>query len=106
MKLSDAIEAGAGVLKTMGPSHVISPVFVGLDVVGGPPRTMAVNDVLSAAQLGLLGRVPTQEEYLAFYWSNPWGATHNTPLLMWMRLTESHHYRWADVINELRAYGA
>lgn len=67
---------------------------------------MAVNDVITAAQLGLLGRAPTHEEYLAFYWANPWGATHNTPLMNWMRLTESHHYRWADVINKLRAYGA
>ena len=106
MKLSDAIESGAAILKTTGPSCVLSPVFIGPDVVGGPPRLMAVNDVITAAQLGLLGRAPTHEEYLAFYWANPWGATHNTPLMNWMRLTESHHYRWAGVINKLRAYGA
>lgn len=106
MKLSDAIAAGATILKTTGPSHVISPVFVGPDVVGAAPRMMAVNDVLTAAQLGLLGRTPTQEEYLAFYWNNPWGATHNTPLLNWVRMAETHRYRWADVIGKLVAYGA
>ena len=106
MKLSDAIEAGATILKTTGPSYVISPVFIGPDVVGGPLRMMVVNDVLSAAQLGLLGRVPAQEEYLAFYWDNQWGATHNTPLLNWMRAAEAHRYRWADVIGKLRGYGA
>ena len=106
MKLSDAITIGAAVLKTAGPSLLTSPVFIGMDIIGGSPRIMAVNDVLSAAQLGLLGRPPTQEEYTAFYWNNPWDATHNTSLLNWMRLTEAYRYKWSDVINKLRVYGA
>lgn len=67
---------------------------------------MATNDALTAAQLGFMDRTPTNEEYLAFYWANPWGATHNTTLLNWLKLTESHRYRWADVINKLKSYGA
>ena len=107
MKLSDAIARGAGILRTTGPGQPLGPVFVGPSVIGSStPRDTIVNDALTAAQIGLLGRLPTNEEYLAFYWANPWGATHSTQLGYWLRLTESHKYRWADVINKLKAYGA
>lgn len=99
MKLSDAVLSGATVLGTQGPNGQLSPVFT---TTGG----RGMNDVLSAAQIGLIGRIPDGEEYRAFYWSNPWGATHGTPLCNWMRLCEAHKYRWADVINKLRGYGA
>jgi hypothetical protein len=94
--MSDAIERGAAVLRTTGPS--CSPVFVA-------PGRMMLNDVLTAAQFGLLGRVPEQGEHCMFYWENQWGATHGTYLMYWMRLTEVHFYRWADVINKLRGHG-
>lgn len=95
MKLSDAIERGAGALRTTGPN--CSPVFVG-------PSCMMLGDVLTAAQFGLLGRVPEQDEHIAFYWENPWGAVHGSDLLYWMRLAEAHRYRWADVVNKLRGH--
>ena len=101
MKLSEAIAAGAALLRTNGPGQPYGPVFVGDEC-----EARVVNDALTAAQLGLLGRVPTAAEYLAFYWANPWGATHGTPLGDWLRLTEAHRYRWADVISKLQSYGA
>lgn len=104
MKLSEAIEIGASVMRTEGPQA--TPAFIKPFNPVGTPTPMMMCDVLTAAQYGLLGRVPTQAEYLAFYWSNPWGATHNTPLLNWMRGTEAHRYRWADVIKKLKEYGA
>lgn len=97
MKLSDAIVAGATVLKTEGPSHEIYRASTG---------AVYCLDVLTAAQIGLLGRIPNEAEYLMFYWSNQWGATHGTPLMAWMRMTEAHSYRWATVIKQLKSYGA
>jgi hypothetical protein len=87
VKLSEAIALGAAVLKTNGPEH--------------PHK-----DVLTAAQIGLLGRLPTQAEFNLFYWSNPWNLVHGTDLEHWARLTVTHRYRWADVINKLKSYGA
>lgn len=96
MKLSDAIERGATALRTTGPS--CSPVFIA-------PGQMMLNDVLTAAQLGLLGHVPEQDEHCAFYYENPWGAVFKTNLEYWMRLVEVHNYRWCDVISKLRGHG-
>ena len=96
MKLSDAIERGATALRTTGPS--CSPVFIA-------PGQMMLNDVLTAAQFGLLGYVPEQAEHLAFYYDNPWGAVHCTDLMYWMRLTEAHYLTWAEVIKKLRTHG-
>lgn len=96
MIFSAAIEAGAGVLKTPGPTH--SPVFIA-------PGVIVAADVLGAAQLGLLGRPPAHNEMLAFYWANPWGVVHGTDLEYWARMVVVNRYRWADVIQKLRGYG-
>lgn len=86
MKLSDAIEAGARLLNTPGPSHLV--------------------DCYVAAQAGLAQRTPSPEEQCAFYWDNPWGIAPFSELELWLRLTVTQGYRWAEVLNKLRSYDA
>lgn len=90
MRLSDAIERGATILQTRGPSF-------------------EAGDCTVAMAAGVLGRLPTQAEANAHYWSqhsfdglvvNPCEA-----LELWMRYAVLHRYRWADVISKLRGYG-
>ena len=100
MKLSDAIQAGAGLLKTEGPTFALHGGVVALDGVS------QCADALTAAQAGLLGRRPTIKEHCQFYWVNPWNITPGSDLEMWLRMTAIHGYRWADVIHKLRGYEA
>jgi len=85
MKLSEAIQAGATLLKTTGPHFT-------------------KGDCLTAAQAGLLGRLPTEQESNDFYWQNQFNATAFTDLEYWMRMAVIFKYRWADVITKLRRY--
>ena len=85
MKLSDAIQAGAGMLQTPGPSHVL--------------------DCWTAAQAGLLGRWPSPAETCPFYWENPWGIAPGSDLEYWLRLTVTAKYHWSDIIKRLRRFG-
>lgn len=100
MKLSDAIQAGAGLLKTDGPTFQLKGGVVAVDGVS------QCNDALTAAQVGILERRPTIREHCQFYWDNPWKITPGGDLEMWLRMTAIHGYRWADVIAKLRGYGA
>lgn len=86
MRLSDAIEKGAGILCTPGP-------------------LFPCDDALVAAQAGELGRAPTIAEQCAYYWDNPHGIKPGDDLEHWLRLTVIHGYRWSDVISKLRGYG-
>jgi len=100
LKLSDAIQAGAGLFKTNGPSFLLHGGVVAIDGIS------QCNDALTAAQCGLLGRRPTIREHCQFYWDNPWKIVPGSDLEIWLRMTAIHEYRWADVVGKLRGYGA
>lgn len=96
MRFSDAIEAGAAKLNSPGPDfrpHQLTP------------NLWAAPDVLLAAQIGLLGRMPTTEETRTFYYDNPW-APFSSDMEMWCRMAIFHEYKWNDVIKKLREYNA
>lgn len=95
MQLSDAIAAGARVLKTVGPTYQLVPVG-GVEIPG---------DIPTAAQIGVLGRVPTLAEIRAFYFMNEFGMVFETDLEYWSRMAVIHKYKWSDVINKLKEYG-
>jgi hypothetical protein len=86
VKLSDAIEAGARLLGTPGPLHVV--------------------DCWTAAEAGLSGVVPDTAPVNTLYWENPWGIRPGSDLEHWLRLTVTFRYRWSDVLRRLRGYGA
>jgi hypothetical protein len=86
MKLSDAIEAGAALLKTTGPT--------------------VTEDCYAALASGLAGRVATRDEKRALYWDNEWGIAPGSDLEMWMRGTVRERYHWSQVLKKLRAHGA
>ena len=100
MKLSDAIQAGAAVLKTNGPTFALQG---GVVAVGGISQCQ---DALTCAQIGIIGRRPAIKEHCQFYWVNPWNIKPGSDLELWLRMTAIHQYRWADVIAKLRGYGA
>lgn len=100
MKLSDAIQAGAAVLKTPGPTFMLRGGVVAVDGIS------QCEDALTGAQCGVLGRRPNIKEHCQFYWDNPWRITPGSDLELWLRMTAIHCYRWADVIAKLRGYGA
>lgn len=80
MKLSEALLAGATILKTKGPTWE--------------------DDCWDAAALGL-----GTESAAVLYWSNPWGITPGDDLELWLRLVVLYRYRWGQVIKKLQSYG-
>lgn len=83
MKLSDAIEKGATILGTRGPSDD--------------------DDCWVAASLGL-GGTASADVVSDLYWNNPWGITSGSDMEMWLRGTIRECYHWSQVIKKLRAY--
>lgn len=81
MKLSEAILAGATILKTKGPTWD--------------------KNWWNAAALGL-----GLEDSTRLYWDNPWGIVPGSDLEMWLRGTVREGYRWGQVIRKLREYNA
>ena len=100
MKLSGAIQAGAAVLKTPGPTFALRTGVVAIDGIS------QCEDAMTCAQIGVLGRRPTIKEHCQFYWANPWNIVPGSDLELWLRMTAIHGYRWADVIQKLRGYDA
>ena len=84
MKLSEAIIAGAVVLKTTGPSFK--------------------QDIWVCAQAATLGREPTPGESCAFYWNNPWMKPGDM-LEFWARLIIFDEPRWFVVVSQLKQFG-
>jgi hypothetical protein len=100
LKLSDAIQAGAAILKTPGPAFVLRNNLTAIDGIS------QCEDALTCAQIGILGRRPSIKEHCQFYWDNRWKIVPGSDLELWLRLTAIHHYRWAEVLARLREYGA
>ena len=81
MKLSEAIAAGAAILKTRGPTYG--------------------EDCWTAIALGL-----EWPDLNSLYWNNPWGILPGDDLEMWLRGTTREKYHWSQVIKKLQAHGA
>jgi len=86
MNLSDAIERGAQVLKTPGPTWDC--------------------DCWHALDAGLTGQQPDETRIRLLYWENPWGVTPGSDLEMWLRGVVREGYHWSAVIKKLRLWGA
>jgi len=87
MKLSEALRAGARLLKTQGPDWELGDCW----------------DALAA---GLHGARQDTQTVNQLYWENPWGITPNSDLEMWLRLVVVHKLRWFDVITRLEKHSA
>lgn len=89
MPLSDAIEAGAALLATRGP-------------------TFNYGDCMAAAFAGMHQRIPDEHdpEFREFCWDNPWTLTENDGQLGYcLRLFAIHGVRWHEVLDWLRKRG-
>lgn len=85
MKLSEALLAGATILKS-------KPSFN--------------EDCWSALAAGLHGTRPSDDQVRALYWENPWGIVPGSDLEYWFRLAILHGLRWGQIIKKLQGHNA